>query len=151
MGSSGTVRTLNGLIRTCRDGETACRAWSGAAQTAGLRELLHERSQEWARQADELQALVLLFGGRPARAGTVGAGVLAVWVGAKAALLGRSDLPILLDWEHVQRRALRRYQHALSGSLPERIRRTVTLQASRLSAHHHRLEDLRGHFAAQSH
>jgi hypothetical protein len=51
----------------------------------------------------------------------------------------------------MQRRALRRYQHALSGSLPERVRRTLTLQASRLSAHHHRLEDLRGHFAAQSH
>ena len=147
----GTVRTLNGLIRICRDGEAACRAWSGAAQTAGLRELLHERSQEWARQADELQALVLLFQGRPARTGTVGGRVLAVWVVAKAALLGRSDLPIVLDWEHMQRHALRRYQQALSGSLPERVRRTLTLQASRLSAHHHRLEDLRGQFAAQSH
>jgi uncharacterized protein (TIGR02284 family) len=151
MAPFGTVRALNGLIRTCRDGEAACRAWSGAAQTLGLRELLHERSQEWARQADELQALVLLFEGRPARAGTLGGWVLAVWVTAKAALLGRSDLPVVLDWEHVQRRALRRYQHVLSGSLPERARRTLTLQASRLSAHHHRLEDLRGHFAAQSH
>jgi uncharacterized protein (TIGR02284 family) len=147
----GKVRTLNGLIRTCRDGEVACRAWSGAVQTAGLGELLHERSQEWARQADELQALFLLFQGRPARAATVSARVLALWVAAKAALLGRSDLPLVLDWEHMQRRALRRYQHALSGSLPERVRRTLTLQASRLSAHHHRLEDLRGHFAAQSH
>jgi uncharacterized protein (TIGR02284 family) len=147
----GTVRTLNALVRTCRDGEAACRAWSGAALTAGLRELLQERSQDWARQADELQALVLLFDGRPARAGTVGGWVLALWVTAKAVLLGRSDLPIVLDWEYVQRRALRRYQLALSGSLPERVRRTLTLQASRLSAHHHRLEDLRGHFAAQSH
>lgn len=147
----GTVRTLNGLIRTCRDGEAACRAWSGAAQTVALRELLQGRSQEWARQADELQALVLLFDGRPARAGTVGGSVLAGWVAAKAALLGRSDLPIVLDWEHLQRRSLRRYQQALSGSLPERVRRTLTLQASRLSAHHHRLEDLRGYLAAQSH
>jgi uncharacterized protein (TIGR02284 family) len=147
----GTLRALNALIRTCRDGEAVCRAWGGAAQSPGLRELLWQRSQEWARQADELQALVLLFGGRPARAGTVGGRVLAAWVAGKAALLGRSDLPIVLDWEHVQRRALRRYQHALRGSLPERVRRTLTLQASRLSAHHHRLEDLRGHFAAQSH
>lgn len=150
MALSGTVRTLNALIRTCRDGEAGCRAWSSAAHTAALRELLHERSQEWARQA-ELQALVLLFGRRPARAGTIGGRVLAVWVAVKAALLGRSDLPVVLDWEHVQRRALRRYRHALIGSLPERVRRTLTLQASRLSAHHHRLEDLRGHFAAQSH
>ncbi len=100
----GTVWTLNSLIRTCRDGEAVCRAWSGTARSPDLCHLLSARSQEWARQADELQALVLLFEGRPARAG-----------------------------------------------LPERVRRTLTLQASRLSAHHHRLEDLRGHFAAQSH
>jgi uncharacterized protein (TIGR02284 family) len=147
----GTVRTLNGLIRTCRDGEAACRAWSGAAQTVGLGDLLHERSHEWARQADELQALVLLFQGRPASAATVAARVLSAWVAAKAVLLARSDLRIVLDWEHMQRRALRRYQYALSGSLPERVRRTLTLQASRLSAHHHRLEDLRGQFAAHFH
>ena len=147
----GTVRTLNALIRTCRDGEAACRAWGGAAQSSDLCELLRQRSQEWARQADELQALVLLFDGRPARAGTRGARLLAAWVNAKAALLGRSDLPVVLDCEHMQRRALRRYQQALGGSLPERVRRTLTLQASRLCAHHHRLEDLRGHLAAQSH
>lgn len=147
----GTVWTLNSLIRTCRDGEAVCRAWSGTARSPDLCDLLRVRSQEWARQADELQALVLLFEGRPARAGTFGGQVLAVWVAAKAVFLGRSDLPVVLDWEHLQRRALRRYQHVLGGSLPERVRRTLTLQASRLSAHHHCLEDLRGHFAAQSH
>jgi len=147
----GTLRALNALIRTCRDGEAVCRAWGGAAQSPGLRELLWQRSQEWARQADELQALVLLFDGRPARAGTLGGQVLAAWIRAKASLLGRGDLPVLLDWEHMQRRALRRYQQVLGARLPERVRRTVTLQASRLCAHHHRLEDLRGHFAAHSH
>jgi len=145
------VRTLNALIRTCRDGEAACQAWRGAARSPDLRELLRERSQEWGRQADELQALVLLFGGSPARGGSMSGWLLALWVASKAALLGHSDLPVVLEWAHLQRRALRRYQHALCACLPERVRRTVTLQASRLSAHHQRLEDLRGHFAAQSH
>jgi uncharacterized protein (TIGR02284 family) len=151
MARFGTVRTLNVLIRTCRDGEAVCRAWSGAAQSPDLGELLRKRSDEWGRQADELQALVLLFGEEPARAGTFGGRLLALWIVLKAALLGRSDLPIVLDWAHVQRRSLRRYQRALGRPLPERVRRTLTLQASRLSAHHHCLEDLRGHFAAQSH
>ncbi len=146
-----TLRTLNGLIRTCRDGEALCTAWSDAAQTSDLRELLRDRSQEWARQADELQALVLLFDGSPARLGSLGGLLLAVWIGAKTALLGRSDLPVVLDWELVQRGALRRYQQALCEPLPARVRRTLTLQASQLSARHHRLEDIRGHFAAHFH
>lgn len=145
-----TVRTLNGLVRTCRDGEAVCAAWSGAVESADLRELLRARRREWARQADELQALVLLYEGHPARSGTVAGGLLAAWIALRGAVLGRSDLPVVLRWERVQRAALRRYQQALSAPLPERARRALTLQASRLSAHHHRLEDLRGHFAAHS-
>ena len=145
-----TIRLLNRLIRTCRDGEGNCRAWSAAAASPGLRELLSERSGDWARQGDELQALVLILDGRPALAGTPAGAVLQGWVALKTLLLGRSDLPVLLDWEHSQRLALWRYQQALAGRLSERVRRTLTLQARRLSAHHHRLEDLRGHFAAHS-
>jgi len=146
-----TVPTLNKLIRTCRDGEAICRIWSHAAASPDVRDLLRERSQDWSRQGDELQALVLLFGGSPAGRGTVGGRLLANWVIVKTALLGRGDLPVIVDWELAQRQALRRYQVALGENLPARVRRTLTLQASRLSAHHHRLEDLRGHFAAHSH
>ncbi len=150
MPSSRTVQQLNGLIRTCRNGEVNCRAWSGAADSEELRGLLLERSEEWARQADELQALVLLFGGRPASLGSWTGHLLAAWIELKSALLGRNDLPVLLDWEHAQRGAMRRYRHALEGRLPERIRRTVTLQAQRLFAHQHLLEELCGRFNALS-
>ena len=145
-----TIRTLNRLIRTCRDGEMACLAWSEAAASADLRQRLLERSAEWGRQGDELQALVLLLGGQPARSGTAGGQILESWVLLKTLLLGRSDLPVVLDWEHAQRGALRGYQQALRGTLSARIRRTLTLQAARLSDRHHRLEDLRGQFAAHS-
>jgi uncharacterized protein (TIGR02284 family) len=145
-----TIRLLNRLIRTCRDGEGSCRAWSAAAESPDLRERLSERSEEWGRQGDELQALVLILGGRPALSGTAGGTLLRGWIALKALTLGRSDLPVLLDWEHSQRLALRRYQQALAGQLSERVRRTLTLQARRLSDHHHRLEDLRGHFLAHS-
>ena len=143
-----TIRLLNRLIRTCRDGEGTCRAWSEAAASPELQELLTGRAQQWGRQGDELQALVLMLGGRPALSGTPTGQLLQGWVSLKTLALGRGDLPVLLDWEHSQRLALRRYQHALAERLSERVRRTLTLQARRLSAHHHRLEDLRGHFAA---
>jgi uncharacterized protein (TIGR02284 family) len=150
MGTRQTIRTLNRLIRTCRDGEAVCTAWSAAAESRDLWERLTQRSQEWSRQADELQALVLLLGGRPAMSATVSGHLLEAWITLKTLAFGRNDLPVILDWEHSQRGALRRYQHALEDRLSERIRRTVTQQATRLSEHQHRLEDLRGRFAALS-
>ena len=63
-----TAATLNKLIRTCRDGEAICRIWSHAAGSPDVRDLLRERSQDWSRQGDELQALVLLLGGCVRRA-----------------------------------------------------------------------------------
>jgi uncharacterized protein (TIGR02284 family) len=145
-----TIRTLNKLIRSCRDGESLCRAWGEAAGSADLRTLLRERSEEWGRQGDELQALVLLLGGNPATEANLRARVLRAWVVMKAAVFGPSDLPVLREWEHAQRSALGSYQEALRGYLPARIQRTITLQAMRISNRYHFLEDLRDQFAAHS-
>ncbi|MEP7247042.1 MAG: DUF2383 domain-containing protein, partial [Gammaproteobacteria bacterium] len=66
MRTQATIRILNRLIRTCRDGEDVCGACSDATESPGLRSLMRYRSEEWGRQGDELQALVLLLGGKPA-------------------------------------------------------------------------------------
>lgn len=151
MHSRNTVRILNGLIHTCRDGEALCRAFSEAARSHDVHALLRERATQWGKQADELQALVLALGGRPAQLRTLRGGLLEGWVRLKFAVMGRSDLPVVLEWEQTQRQSLRRYQRALAEQLSASVRRTLTLQASRISAHHHRLEDLRGYLAAHTH
>ncbi|HEY4210880.1 MAG TPA: PA2169 family four-helix-bundle protein [Steroidobacteraceae bacterium] len=150
MSARQSIRTLNRLVQTCRDGEAACAAWSAAVASPDLEEGLWHRSQEWGRQGDELQALVLLLGGRPARTATPAGRALRGWILLKRVFLGRSDLSVVLGWEQAQRNALRRYQHALEGTQPAQVHRTLLLQAARLSDHHHHLEDLVGRFAAHS-
>lgn len=145
-----TIRTLNSLIQTCRDGEELCRTCADAADSTSLRSLLSCRSEEWGRRGDELQALVLLLGGEPATAGTLAPKLQASWLTLKALLLGPSDPPVLETWQSAERRARDRYEEALSGYLPERIRRTVSLHADRVIERHEHISALRGQYAPQS-
>src|SRR5690606_22613895 len=147
MRTQETIRTLNKLIQTCRDGEELCRACGEAVDSPGLRTLLRYRSEEWGRQGDELQALVLLLGGEPAVGGTHAARVLRAWFAVEAAIGGPSGLPMLESWQRDQQRALDRYEEALSGYLPERIRRTVSLQADRVVDRYEQIGGLREQYA----
>lgn len=132
MRTQDTIRILNRLIRVCRDGEDFCYGCSDAVGDAGLQTLLHYRSEEWGRQGDELQALVLLLGGEPATSGTLGERALRAWLVMRAAVIGPSDIAVLGEWQRIQQLALERYEEAIGGYLPERIRRTIGLQADRI-------------------
>jgi uncharacterized protein (TIGR02284 family) len=133
MHTQDTVRILNGLIRACRDGESFCRVCARRRVGADLRSLLRDRSEEWARLGDELQALVLLLNGEPATSGTVAASALRIWLTLRTMVAGSTDGVVVGAWAEVQREAWERYAEAMSGYLPERIRRTVALQADRIS------------------
>jgi uncharacterized protein (TIGR02284 family) len=134
MRTTQTVRTLNQLILTCRDAETLCGAWAASASSPDVRCRLRHRSEEWGRQGDELQALVLLLGGEPETTATAITRLKAAQVAVRASLLSRSDNPALEGCDLTQRRALTCYEHALAGYLPERIRRTLSLQTRQIAA-----------------
>jgi uncharacterized protein (TIGR02284 family) len=146
MRTQATIRTLNRLIRACRDGEEVCGACSDATESAGLRSLLRYRSEEWGRQGDELQALVLLLGGTPAVSSSVAANLAATWLGCRTAALGRSDEAAIQLWQQVQSQGLERYETALNGYLPERIRRTVALHARRVLDRSEKIDILRAEY-----
>lgn len=151
MRTQATIRTLNRLIRTCRDGEEICGVCADAVESPGLRSLLRYRSEEWGRQGDELQALVLLLGGRPQTAANLHAHAVSMWTSVRTALLGPSDLAAMETWQQVQQRGLDRYDQALGSYLPERIRRTVSLQANRVLDRSEKLGMLRGEYALHPH
>ncbi len=128
-----TIRTLNQLTRVCRDGEELCRFCGTRAASPELRLLLRHRSEEWSRLGDELQALVLLLGGEPATSGTVAASARRGWLLVRAALVDPTDAALIDEWRRLQWRAVRRYAEAVSGYVPERIRRTIGLQVDRIT------------------
>ena len=147
MGTRDTIRMLNRLIKTCRDGEYLCQVCSSGSVSEDLRALLLQRSEEWARQGDELQALVLLLGGSPSSFGSLGAQVTGLWARARALIIGRSDLAAVEDWQRMQEHSLDCYQESLSHYMPERIRRTICLQADRTIERLEQISALCGQYA----
>jgi uncharacterized protein (TIGR02284 family) len=139
-----TIATLNRLIHACRDVEDLCRACSEAVPRPPLHALLRQRCEDWGRQADELQALVLLLGGQPAIGGSWRAPVSRGWLFLKSSLLGADDRGVLDTCLHAQLLALESFEDALEGYLPERIRRTVSLHAARISDRVEAIDALRG-------
>jgi uncharacterized protein (TIGR02284 family) len=132
MNALATIATLNKLVRTCRDAEGLCTSWGRTAVSPHLQTRFRTRGEEWGRQGDELQALVLLLGGEPATSATLSAGLQSLWLECRYTLLGRSDAAAVEGCESVQQFALGCYEEALAGYLPERIRHTVSLQARRI-------------------
>lgn len=147
MRTQATIRILNRLIRACRDAEDVCGACSDATESPGLRSLLRYRSEEWGRQGDELQALVLLLGGNPAISASAQAHMETVWLAFRTAFLGQEDRVAIEAWERVQARGLDRYETALNGYLPERIRRTVSLHSRRVLDRSQKIGMLRSEYA----
>ncbi len=149
MRAENTIRTLNELIRAGRDGEDFCSVCASGA-SAELAVLLRQRYEEWGRLSDELQALVLLLGGEPAIGGTLSARALHLWLLARTRLLGQDDALVLAEWERVERAAAQRYERAMSNYLPERIRRTVRLQAERIFTRLDEVARTRGRYIVHS-
>ncbi len=134
MSMSDTISVLNRLTRLCRDCEQTCESLARAAPRSAVAGLLQDRAQEWGRQGDELQALVLLASGTPVTTGSLEAALqralwrLQGWVSAPAEAL------LLRRWQALQQQAAGRYETALGAPMPERMRRTVALQAQRVRA-----------------
>lgn len=146
MRTQETVRALNRLIRTCRTAEDRCRVLARFSRTPEVAQLLGAASEEWSRHGDELQALVLLLDGRPRTRPSAGRWLLQARMLANRALFANMDTPALAGWETVQGEAVRGYTDALKSYWPERIRRTVRLQAERSADRYGRIAGLRGRY-----
>lgn len=150
MHTKDTIRTLNGLIRVCRDGELYCSTASGRVASAELGALLRRGGEEWSRLGDELQALVLLLNGVPATTTTLAARLRQSRLVLRRALLGPTDATVIADWQRAQQQAEERYGQALERHLPARIRRTLTLQADRVVNRMVRVCSLPGQYAVHT-
>jgi uncharacterized protein (TIGR02284 family) len=150
MRTQETIRALNHLTRVCRSAEQRCGVLGRATRSADLARLLRAASEEWSRHGDELQALVLLLGGRPVTRPAPGAWLLGARMVLNRALFADMETPVLAAWHRLQASAVRGYIDALESYWPERIRRTVRLQADRAEGRYGRIAGLRGRYALHS-
>lgn len=138
-----TIKTLNDLIETCKDGEFGFRSTAEHARSAELKRLFLTRADECRQAAMELQTIVTQLGGEAEDSGTVSGAAHRGWVAVKGTLAGYSDLNMLEETERGEDAALARYRSALEGDLPPDIRMIVTRQYEGVKRNHLQVRTLR--------
>jgi uncharacterized protein (TIGR02284 family) len=144
MSHDDIVDTLNDLIETSKDGEYGFTACAKHVESADLRRLFTQRANECLRAAEELQALVVQYGGEPETDGSSSGALHRGWVAVRGSLTGYSDQSMLDECERGEDAALARYRAALrEEALPEPLRAVIARQQLGVQANHDQIKRLR--------
>lgn len=137
------ISTLNNLIETCKDGQNGFQVAAEGVENSNLKSLFYEYSQQRARFAGELQALVRDLGGDPENSGSVAASLHRGWINIKSVVTGKDDAAILDECERGEDVAKKAYQDAGRANLPSNVSSVIQRQAQEVKEAHDRVRDLR--------
>ena len=140
---SDTIKILNNLIETSKDGEAGCRTCAKDVKDTQLQSLFNNRARECAAAAGELQGLVLELGGKPEDSTSVGGDMHRRWVDLKSLITGKSDEAILNECERGEDVAKKHYAEALEKDLPPKVREVVQRQYAGVIRNHDQIKALR--------
>jgi uncharacterized protein (TIGR02284 family) len=144
MSHDDIVDTLNDLIETSKDGEYGFTACAKHVTSADLRRLFTQRANECLRAAEELQSLVVQYGGEPKTDGSSTGALHRGWVAVRGSLTGYTDQAMLDECERGEDAALARYRAALrEEELPEAVRAVIARQQLGVQANHDQIKRLR--------
>lgn len=131
--------TLNGLIKTCRDGEEGFRLAAEAAKDTQLRQLFSDLSSQRAQFAIELEAEVARLGETPSTEGSLMGALHRGWMNVKSAIGATDDSAIISECERGEDSAVAAYRDALDEELPASTQSLVARQFSFIQAGHDRV------------
>jgi uncharacterized protein (TIGR02284 family) len=137
------VSVLNNLIETCKDGQNGFQEAAESVEDSSLKSLFYEYSQQRAKFAGELQALVRDLGGDPENSGSLAANLHRRWIDIKSLVTGKDDHAILSECERGEDVAKNAYQDALKANLPTNVLTVVQSQAQAVQEAHDRVKSLR--------
>lgn len=148
MSAAHYTDTLNALIETCRDGEYGFNECAAHALASQLKTLFRERADAYRSAAETLQNVVSRGGVEPDASGSVSGALHRGWVSLRSTLPGDDNVAMLNEAERAEDRALARYRHALSQSLPADIRLMVEHQLLAVRQSHDHICLLRDQYRA---
>lgn len=145
--ASNTISVLNDLIETSKDGEYGFRTCSEKTSAGELQSLFSQRADECRRAAEELQALVVQYGGSPADRGTAAGALHRGWASLRGTVTGHTDQSMLDECERGEDVAITRYRKALAEStLPTPVRAVVERQMQGVQRNHDQVKALRDRY-----
>ena len=137
------VSVLNDLVENARDGEYGFRTCAEQVEASNLKQLFSDRARRCAQASQELEALVIQYGGEPADGGTAAGALHRGWVKVKGAVGADSESSILESCQRGEDSGIARYRKALKQELPADVRAVVEQQAAGAQKNHDQIRDLR--------
>jgi uncharacterized protein (TIGR02284 family) len=138
------VKVLNDLLENCRDGEYGFQTCADEVEgNPQVKQLFASRAAGCRSAGEELQRLVLAYGGEPADGGTAKGAMHRGWVHVKGAVGADSALSMLEECERGEDAAVARYRKALKQDLPADVRAVIQQQADGAQRNHDQIRDLR--------
>lgn len=150
LSNQDTIKHLNNLIETCKDGEYGFRSCAEHVKSESLRATFNQRAGECAEGARELQQLVVQCGGDPDSGGSASGAMHRGWVSVKGTLSGYSDEAMLEECERGEDVAVESYRNCLKEDLPPHVKTVVERQYQGVKRNHDQIRDLRNRMKAAS-
>ncbi len=133
------IGILNGLIETCRDGQSGFLTAADDIENLTIKEFCREQSRHRAQFVGELQHEVRHLGGDPENTGSTSAVIHRAWIDLKSAV-GGGDRSIIAACETGEDSAVSEYKKALEKKLPANIREVVERQYLSVVQSHDRVK-----------
>jgi uncharacterized protein (TIGR02284 family) len=140
--SENTLEVLNGLIRTCKDGEKGFLEAADSIENGYYQILFKEFARRRGQFASELLAIVRTFGGDPSRHGSVAGSIHRGWMNLKSTLDRGNDNLILSECERGEEAGLKNYEQAMKKNLPDNIRSLIQKQYEDVNTTLNRLHNM---------
>lgn len=138
-----TIKTLNNLIETSKDGEAGFKVCAEDVKRPDLKTLFLDRAQQCGQSAAELQRIVRELGGDPEDSTSLGGDLHRRWVDLKSLVTGKDDTAVLNECERGEDVAKKHYAEALEKPLPPQIRSVVQSQYQGVLRNHDQIKALR--------
>jgi uncharacterized protein (TIGR02284 family) len=136
------IKTLNGLIEICKDGEKGYRLAADKEKDTELSLQFRRYSNERGQFVTQLKEEVRILGGDPEQSGTVLGAIHRGWIETKSTATGNDTEAIVAECERGEDAAKHAYEDALKKNLPESARLLVLRQYERVIEAHDRMREL---------
>ena len=144
MDNKATIKQLNQLIETCKDGEYGFKSCAEHAERADLRDLFGNLSSECRNAGFELATMVTDLGGEAEHSGSVAGALHRGWSTLRAELSSHTDEALLDACERGEDMAVEHYRDALNeDDLIVEARQLINRQFMGVKTNHLKIRTLR--------
>ncbi len=128
MTNDETLKILDDLIQTARDGSEGYRLSADAVEDADLSAIFSTFSSQRDAFVSELQGLATGFGGDPTDSSTVAGTLHRGWINLTHAISSNDRAAVLAECQRGDEHAVESYEDAIGTPLPESVQQILRLQ-----------------------